>query len=80
MDTIDQEPFLPQRKLSHINNLFTGLSWYSNYPTHYVGDAKAATYEKGEKLFEYDANQLANFIQQVKNDKTLIKLSDEFHR
>ncbi|MFA7367526.1 MAG: creatininase family protein [Bacilli bacterium] len=79
MDTIDEEPFVPQKKLSHINNLFTGLSWYSNYPTHYVGDAKVATIDKGKRLFEYDAKQLASFIKQVKNDKVLKGLSNEFH-
>ncbi len=79
MEAIDKETFLPLRKLSHIDNLFTGLSWYSNYPTHYVGDAKVATYEKGEKLFEYDARALAKFIKQVKEDNELSKLSKEFH-
>lgn len=79
MDTIDKEPFLPKRNLAHINNLFTGLSWYSNYPVHYVGDANVATVKKGKKLFDYDCNQLAKFIKAVKEDTALENLSNEFH-
>jgi len=79
MDTIPVEEYIPKRDLAHIPNLFTGLSWYSNYPEHYVGDAKAATYNKGKELFDFEVEQLANFIKAVKEDKALAKLSDEFH-
>ena len=79
MDTIDKEEFLPKRNLAHIPNLFTGLSWYANYPTHYVGDANVATKEKGKELFEFEVEELAKFIKAVKEDKTLEVLSKEFH-
>lgn len=79
METIDKFTFEPQRKLSHIPNLFTGLSWYSNYPSHYVGDAKVATYEKGKRLFEIEVELFAEFIANVKKDTALSLLSDEFH-
>lgn len=79
MDTIDKEVVAPRGDLSHIPNLFTGLSWYSNYPKHYVGDAKVATKEKGRILFDFEVKQLAKFIKAVKEDKMLKKLSDEFH-
>ena len=78
METIDKETYQPQRKLAHIPNLFTGLSWYSNYPEHYVGNANVASYEKGEKLFNFDVQQLAKFISAVKKDEVLGILSKEF--
>lgn len=78
METIPQETYQPQRKLSHVPHLFSGLSWYSNYPHHYVGDAKVATFEKGEKLFKYEVEQLARFIKNVKEDKVLASLASEF--
>ena len=79
METIDKEAFHPQRKLAHIPNLFTGLSWYSNYPNHYVGDASFATKEKGKKLFDFEVAAFAKFIRNVKGDKVLEQLSKEFH-
>ena len=59
--------------------IYSGLSWYSNYPNHYVGDAKVATPEKGKKLFDFDVDAFAKFIQNVKDDTVLEKLSKEFH-
>ncbi|MCK9471855.1 MAG: creatininase family protein [Bacilli bacterium] len=80
METIDKEEYKPKRNLAHIPNLFTGLSWYSNYPEHYVGNANYASFEKGKKLFEFETKQLADFIKAVKEDKVLEKLSKEFHK
>src|SRR6185437_5640896 len=30
----------------------TGIWWYADFPTHYAGDARLATAEAGERLFE----------------------------
>jgi creatinine amidohydrolase len=43
------------RARNHLNGLKdagvqTGISWYSDYPTHYMGDASSATPEAGERL------------------------------
>lgn len=79
MDQIPKKEYLPRGDLSNIQNLFTGLSWYSDYPNHYVGNANYGTKEKGRILFEYEVKTLAQFIKSVKNDKVLSKLSSEFH-
>lgn len=79
MDRIPKEEYLPKRNLAHLSNNFTGLSWYSNYPEHYVGNAKVATYEKGKELVELEVDSLAKFISSVKKDEVLEKLSSEFH-
>jgi len=79
MDCINKETVFPLKRLSHIPNNFSGLSWYSNYPEHYVGNANYATYEKGKSLFELEAQSLAKFISAVKKDEVLPMLSKEFH-
>lgn len=79
MECIPKDEYLPLKRLSHVEQLFTGLSWYANYPTHYVGNASYATIEKGEKLVQQEAKWLAKFISQVKKDKVLSQLSQEFH-
>lgn len=79
MDQIDAEPFLPLRRLKHMPSMFSALSWYSNYPEHYVGDANKASYEKGKVLAEVEVNSLARFIKAVKEDTTMYQLNEEFH-
>lgn len=79
MSKIPQEEITPKRRLASIPHLFTGLSWYANYPDHYVGDAKVATAEKGKILQDFEVNELAKFIKLVKEDQVLPTLSQEFH-
>ncbi|HEY8444625.1 MAG TPA: creatininase family protein [Bacilli bacterium] len=78
MDKVPKETVYPLKRLAHVPNSFSGLSWYSNYPDHYVGNANYATYEKGEKYVKLQIEALAKFIKDVKNDKVLPKLSGEF--
>lgn len=78
MDQIDAEPFLPKRRLQHMPPMFSGLSWYANYPEHYVGDASVATKERGRVFVEAEVASLARFIKAVKEDKVLHALADDF--
>jgi len=80
MEEISDETYHPQRKLSHLPNNFSGLSWYANYPEHYVGNANYASYEKGEKYSQMQVEALAKFIKAVKEDRALSSLSDEFFK
>lgn len=80
MDQIPEEPFLPLRRTEHLRANFSGVSWYSNYPEHYVGDAKAATLEKGKALREIEVRALADYIKQVKEDTAIPQLEKEFHQ
>lgn len=79
MSYVNSEEVGPKQSLKNISNLFSALSWYANYPEHYVGDASKASYEKGKKLVEFEVKQFANFIKQVKEDQVLPALSEEFH-
>lgn len=80
MDQIPAEPFLSLRRTEHLPRNFSGVSWYSNYPEHYVGDAKAATVEKGLALREIEVRSLADFIKRVKADTAIPLLEREFHK
>lgn len=79
MDYVRPGEVGPKGNLNHLNNLFSSLSWYGNYPEHYVGDASKASYEKGKKIVEFEIKQLAEFIKQVKEDQSLPSLAKEFH-
>lgn len=80
MDQVSNDTTEPKKRLAHIPNLFSGLSWYANYPEHYVGNATVATIEKGKRLFDYDVKQLAHFIKAVKEDCVLHALANDFHK
>ncbi len=78
MDKIDKETTYPKKRLTHLSGLFSGLSWYANYPEHYVGNANYATIEKGKKLVDYEVQALAKFIKSAKDDQVLHELSNDF--
>lgn len=79
MDQIPDEEYKPLGRSKHLPSNFGALSWYSNYPEHYVGDAKAATIEKGERLREIQVASLVKFIKRVKADQEMPALSREFY-
>ncbi|MBN1901206.1 creatininase family protein [Candidatus Sumerlaeota bacterium] len=67
-------------RLNHLKPFFSGISWYSDFPDHYAGDARKANLEKGQKLMNLMVDNLADFIKAVKNDKTAMKLNKEFFK
>jgi|SRR5690554_92020 len=79
MDQLPKEPGTPLKRFN-IEHAYTALNWYSDYPDHYCGDARTATKEKGKILFEARAERFAQFIKEVKEDKVLPALSNEFHQ
>jgi creatinine amidohydrolase len=56
----------------------TGIWWYADHPTHYCGDARPATAEKGERWLDARARALASAIRAVKDDRVTGALQDEF--
>jgi creatinine amidohydrolase len=51
MERVPAEPGDPHKRLKSLHpNNFSGISWYSDYPDHYAGDARTATAEKGRAL------------------------------
>ena len=70
----------PRRRLKHMNELYSGLSWYGDYPEHYAGDARPATAAKGKALRQLLVDSLADWIAIVKKDKITPALRREFFR
>lgn len=59
-------------------NLFTGMWWYADHPSHYRGHAKYATAEKGERVLSARARALVEAIRVVKKDNVAKQLQQEF--
>jgi creatinine amidohydrolase len=56
----------------------TGIWWYGDHPTHYRGDGRPATAEKGERLLAAQARALARAVRLIKDDHEARRLQDEF--
>ncbi len=53
--------------------------WYADHPTHYRGDGRPGTAEKGELLLDAMARALAHQVRAVKTDAVTRTLLDEFY-
>lgn len=80
MEDVPAEPGAALRRLGHLPPTFSGVSWYTDYPGHYAGDARSATRAKGEAFVRFRVETLAEYIAAVKADTVLPALQDEFFR
>jgi len=78
MDRVANESGVNQN-LSPLANM-TGLRFYTQYPSHYSGDAKDANKALGEINIEGCAEELISWIKTVKTDKTMLQLQDLFFK
>ncbi len=79
-DRVPEVPGAPLNRMQNLPPTFTGIWWYSNYPEHYAGDARAATAEKGQVLLRLASDYLAGYIAAVKADQVVPTLRSEFFR
>lgn len=63
----------------HLGPVTTSLDWYGDYPTHYAGDARAASAEKGELVVNAFVDKLVRAIRAVKKDEISPRLLQEFY-
>src|SRR5437762_2198340 len=66
-------------KLLRAHGVYTGIWWYADHPTHYRGDARTATAEKGERVLAARARALAAAIRVIKQDSEAERLQAEFY-
>jgi len=78
MDRVPEEPGKPLGRFADIPDTYNGIWWYADYPNHYAGDASGASVEKGRRLVELAVEFLAAYIRLVKEDTTVLALSQEF--
>jgi creatinine amidohydrolase len=71
---------MPLDRLKRLRELGTdmGIWWYADYPTHYCGDGRPATAEKGDRWLVDRSQALAKIIRAIKDDKETQRLQDEF--
>jgi len=80
MAAVPDEPGTAQGRLKHLGDTYTGVSWISDYPRHYAGDARPATIEKGRKLLQLHVDTLAEFIAAVKADTVTPVIQADFFK
>jgi creatinine amidohydrolase len=74
------EEGMPLERLKPLRDLGTnmGIWWYADHPTHYCGDGRPATAEKGDRWLDDRAHALAKVIRAIKDDHETHRLQDEF--
>jgi creatinine amidohydrolase len=72
---------LPLDRLKTLNDagVYTGIWWYADHPTHYRGDGRPATAEKGHRLLDTYAQALARAVAAIKRDETTPRLQEDFY-
>ncbi len=71
---------LPLHRLEHMKQkkIKTPIDFYSDYPTHYAGEARTASAEKGKRAVTAIVNRLAAVIRTIKNDEVSMAIQQEF--
>lgn len=77
-DRIPDQPAVALGRLKDVPNTHTGVSWYSDFPEHYAGNARLATPEKGRRILKAHVDGLAEYIASVKKDRVVPMLNKEF--
>jgi creatinine amidohydrolase len=66
--------------MKELQYVYTGIWWYASYPNHYGGDGSKSTAQAGELLINETVRQLVEMIKQVKADKVVPELQNQFFK
>jgi creatinine amidohydrolase len=80
LDQAGEESGKRRGRLKGLEDAFTGIFWYADYPEHYAGDGRPATTELGEVALEGWVRHLVEVLRAVKRDKSARRLQAEFLR
>jgi len=69
----------PRGRLEHMQDTYSGMWWYANFPDHYAGDARPANPELGQLAVRGWTESLAKVVRAVKRDKVAPQLQQEFY-
>lgn len=75
-----QQSGVDQERMKQLEYIYTGIWWYASYPNHYGGDGSKSNAKAGELLINETVRQLITMIQQVKADKTVPELQNQFYK
>jgi len=81
MDRVKKDESVSLGRLDATKNLgvYTGFSWYADYPHHFAGDPSMATMEHGKFIFDILVDNVVNVLREVKADTVSQMLIDEYH-
>lgn len=68
-----------QKRMNHLQNVYTGIWWYARFPNHYAGDASKANAEAGEILLNHVTSQLVVLLKTIKTDAVVPALYEQFY-
>lgn len=79
-DLGDPQDGLATGDTKHLPALKHPLSWYAEHPTHYAGDARTASAEKGKFLLDAMVAGLVRQMRAIKADEVVPQLLQGFYR
>ncbi len=70
----------PHNRLDHLSRagIKVPVGFYADYPTHYAGDARAASAESGKRATQSIVDRLARVIRVIKNDEKTAEILTDF--
>lgn len=81
MDLVPEvEDGLSRGRTADLPGLSTSISWYADHPTHYAGDAREATPEKGAFMLRACVEKVVRQMRAIKADEMSPALQQEFYR
>lgn len=78
LDKASSQNGTKKERLMKSEHIFSGISWYANYPNHYAGNGQYANPEIGRLILKSKVEQLVEMIQAVKKDRSGIDLQKRF--
>lgn len=67
-------------RLKNLPNVYSGIWWYARYPNHYSGDGSKASARAGELILNSVVEQVVKGIQDIKADKNVPELQNQFFK
>lgn len=69
-----------QERMKELQYIYTGIWWYASFPNHYGGDGSKSNAQAGELLINETVSQLVKMVKQVKADKIVPELQNQFFK
>ncbi len=60
-------------------DVYSSVDWFSEFPDHYAGDAAPASADKGRRVLEHRAKNLADIIAAIKADRRVAELLGTYY-
>ncbi|HSH20719.1 MAG TPA: creatininase family protein [Draconibacterium sp.] len=75
-----QQSGVDQERMKELEYIYNGIWWYASFPNHYGGDGSKANAEAGELMINETVRQLVEMIKEVKADKIVPELQNQFFK